>query len=99
MMIFCLGCHSAMMYGPHCAGSCVVNFFSGSFSTAALGRMVPDSDEMAISHNGANGDLSLITPLYLSLTTTLSSVGQRPPQSVPGMRSNENLTSSAVTSP
>ena len=40
-----------------------------------------------------------MTPLYLSVTSTWSSVGQRLFQSDFSMRSNEYLTSSAVSSP
>src|SRR5262245_37741633 len=47
----------------------------------------------------SKGDLSSITPLYLSFTSTWSKVGQRPDQSDFSMRSKENLTSSVVTSP
>src|SRR5215470_1091718 len=84
---------------PSSAGSWVVNFWSFSFSIAALGRMLPDSEATPMRKVPWKGDLRTMTPLYLSFTSTWSRVGKRALQSDFSMRSKEYLTSSAVSSP
>src|SRR5260370_15302503 len=96
---FCLGVQETIVYGPSWPGSWVVNFLSFNFSTATFGRIEPDSDAIPIIQVATNGDFSTMTPLYLSLTSTRSRVGQRALQSDFSMRSKEYLTSSAVSSP
>ena len=65
----------------------------------ALGTIVPNSEAKPIRNVAAKGAFSTITPLSLSFTSTRSSVGKRAAQSDFSMRSKENFTSSAVTSP
>ena len=76
-----------------------MNFWSFSFTIAALGRIEPDSEATPMRKVPSKGDFRTMTPLYLSFTSTWSRVGQRALQSVFSMRSKEYLTSSVVSSP
>ena len=79
--------------------------FSPSSSTAFF-ETIPACCGIVVVMSGANGSFRTTVPLYLSLTLTSFKAAQSPEYADssfgfvrPAMRSNENFTSSAVTSP
>ena len=97
-----MGRHSFTTYGPQVAGGLFL-YPPPAASTAFLHTMAPEVRGRDEIHRAGNGAFRTMTPVYLSTTSTRSRSFQS--TAFPDFRlgslyrSNENFTSSAVTSP